>query len=118
MKLKSELYRQEQSEIIQKIYNILELDEDYSTTLYELDHNQEKQKKIMNLIPDIRKYFSFSYINGVREPEKTKRPWLSIIKQLLQLEYKIYFSDYRISIDNNNTKVRTKKYIFLQKTSN
>lgn len=83
MKLKSELYEKEQEELSSKIISILELDSENSTTLYELDNNEEKQKQIMELIPDIRKYFNYACIMGAREPEKTHRPYLSIIKHLL-----------------------------------
>ena len=36
----------------------------------------------MDLIPDIRKYFSFNNRKAVGEPERIKRPWLSIIKPI------------------------------------
>lgn len=62
MKLKSELYKTEQYKICDKIIDILELDNDKSITLYELDNDKVKQQKIIDLIPDIRKYFSFTNI--------------------------------------------------------
>ena len=46
MNLKSILYREEQEEIIEKIIDILQLDENYSITLYDLDNDNEKQSKI------------------------------------------------------------------------
>lgn len=49
MRLKSELYKKEQTEIINNIIEILDLDNEKSTTLYELDNNKEKQNKIMEL---------------------------------------------------------------------
>ena len=55
MRLKSELYKKEQEEIIDKICNILDLENRNTYTLYELDNNVEIQKKIMELIPEIRK---------------------------------------------------------------
>jgi len=113
MKLKSELYEKEQDEILKKIITILELDDDNSITLYELDTNKEKQERILELIPEIRKYFSYACMKGVREPEKVKRPYLSIIKHIAKLKYNIYNSDFRISI--NNEKIRTTKYIFFIK---
>jgi hypothetical protein len=58
MRLKSQLYKKEQRDIIDKIINIMGLDDENSVTLYELDNNDEKQKKILDLIPEIRKYFS------------------------------------------------------------
>ena len=38
----------------------------------------------MELIPEIKKYYSFNGIKAIREPNKIKRPWLSIIKYLIQ----------------------------------
>ena len=55
-------------------------------------------KKIIELIPDIRKYFSFNSIKAVGEPHKIKRPWLSIIKQITKLKYTITAKDHRIKI--------------------
>ena len=82
MRLKSELYKKEQDEIIDKICNILDLENKNIYTLYELDNNKEIQNQLMELIPEIRKWFSFNNMKAVGEPEKIKRPWLSIIKFL------------------------------------
>ena len=83
MRLKSELYKKEQEEIVDKIISILDLENKTEYTLYELDKNEEIQKKIMELIPEIRKYYAFNNMKSVGEPNKRKRPWLSIIKNLL-----------------------------------
>ena len=45
MRLKSELYKKEQDEIIEKIVNILDFKNKTEYTLYELDKNEEIQKK-------------------------------------------------------------------------
>ena len=84
MRLKSELYKKEQEEIVDKIIKILDLENKTEYTLYELDKNGEIQKQIMELIPKIRKYYSFNGIKAVGEPNKVKRPWLSIIKHLIK----------------------------------
>lgn len=110
MKLKSELYKKEQKQIIQQIMDILELDENNSITLYELDNDEEKKKNIMDLVPKIRTYFSFSDIKGASNPSLLKRPWLSIIRQLTKEDYKIISNDVRIKINENT--IRTKNYIF------
>ena len=60
MRLKSELYKTEQNEIIDKIITILDLGNKNIYTLYELDNTLEIQTKIMDLIPEIRKSFSFN----------------------------------------------------------
>ena len=85
MRLKSELYKKEQEEVIGKIISILDLTNKNTYTLYELDKNEEIQNKIIELIPEIRKWFSFNGLKAVGEPSKIKRPWLSIIKNLLHL---------------------------------
>ena len=113
MKLKSELYKIEQYEICDKIIDILELDNDKSITLYELDNDKVKQQKILDLISDIRKYFSFGSIVGASEPENTKRPWLSIIRHITKIKYQLIYGDYTKKI--NDTRIRTKRYIFLLK---
>ena len=91
MRTKKEVYGKDQEEIIDKIINIVfpYENEKKEITLYELDNDKEKQEEIMKLIPDIRKYFACNNIKAVGEPEKIKRPWLSIIKQLTKTKYKI-----------------------------
>ena len=106
MRLKSELYKKEQEEIVDKIVGILDLENKNYYTLYELDNNEEIQKKIMELIPEIRKWYSFNGMKAVGEPEKIKRPWLSIIKQLIKSKYNM------VSIDHHFTE--NKKYIHTQ----
>lgn len=111
MRLKSELYPEEQTQIRQKVINILELDESNSTTLYELDNNKEKQTKLMALIPSIRKFFSFSDMIGVSEPDKVERPWLSIIKHMTRQDYEMLKCDYRFRHSELGI-IRTKRYVF------
>ena len=45
MKLKSILYKKEQDELVDKIINILELDNENSIILYNLDNDKQKQEK-------------------------------------------------------------------------
>ena len=51
MRLKSELYKKEQEDIVDKIILILDLKNKNTYTLYELDNNENIQKQIMDLIP-------------------------------------------------------------------
>ena len=110
MRLKSELYKKEQHEIIEKIITILDLKNKNTYTLYELDKNEEIQNKIMELMPKIRKWFSFNGIKAVGEPEKIKRPWLSIIKHLIKSKYKIESKDFQFT--ENGKHIRTHIYNF------
>ena len=50
MRLKSELYKSEQIQIMNQIIDILQLDNDNGFILYELDNNIDKQTKIMNFV--------------------------------------------------------------------
>lgn len=101
MRLKSELYKKEQEQVIDKIISILDLQNKNTYTLYELDTNKDIQNKIMELIPEIRKWFSFNGIKAVGEPSKIKRPWLSIIKHLLKKKYNIKSKDFQFTENGN-----------------
>jgi len=114
MKLKSILYKKEQDEIINNIIDILVLDNNNSIILYELDNDKIKQDKILELIPDIRKYFSFTSVIGASEPDKAKRPYVSIIRQFTKNKFTMISSDFKLKIDSDNI-IRTKKYTFIKK---
>ena len=110
MRLKSELYKTEQEEIIDKIITILDLENKNTYTLYELDQNKEIQTKIMELIPEIRKWYSCNNIKAVREPEQIKRPWLSIIKHLVKPKYRIENNEHQFKV--NEKWIKSPMYIF------
>ena len=110
MRLKSELYKKEQEDVIEKIISILDLTNKNTYTLYELDKNVEIQQKIMELIPEIRKWFSFNNMKAVGEPSKRKRPWLSIIKQLTKTKYQLESKDFQFT--ENGKHIRTHIYLF------
>jgi len=111
MRLKSELYKKEQEEIVDKIIAILDLENKKTYTLYELDNNKEIQKQIMELIPEIRKWFSFNGMKAVGDPDKIKRPWLSIIKHLIKTKYNMVSKDFQFTLDGKY--IRTHIYSFV-----
>ena len=112
MRLKSELYKKEQEEIVDKIIEILDLENNNIINLCDLDEDNDKQKQIMELIPELRKYYSFNGIKAVGEPTKIKRPWLSIIKHLIKEKYNLESKEYRFFDKKENKYLRTQKYIF------
>lgn len=114
MKYKSALYEKEQNELIEKIINILDLNENNQITLYELERDENKIKQIMDLTPELRKYFSFGKIQGLESPEKMKRPWLSIIRQITKSKYIMERKDYQIN-KGKNVVIRTIMYTFTKK---
>ena len=91
----------------------MDLENKNTYTLYELDKNEEIQNKILELIPEIRKWFSFNGIKAVGEPNKIKRPWLSIIKQLTKTKYNMASLDYHFT--ENGKHIRTRVYSFIKK---
>jgi hypothetical protein len=104
--------KKEQEEIVDKIATILDLENKTEYTLYELDKNKEIQKQIMELIPEIRKLYSFNNMKAVGEPSKIKKPWLSIIKNLTKEKYNLESKEYRFFNEKENKYLRTQKYIF------
>lgn len=69
----------------------------------------------MKLLPKVRKYFSYSYINNLLNPEKAKRPWLSMIRQLAKIKYNMVSSDYRIK--QQGKKILEQNNMFLVKNN-
>ena len=52
--------------------------------------------------------------NNLLNPEKAKRPWLSMIRQLTKIKYNMVSSDYRIK-QQGKKDIRTKQYVFSEK---
>ena len=97
-----------------KIINILELDKNNSITLYELDNDIIKQEKILNMLPEIKKYFKCNCVKSLLSPEKVKRVYLSLIRYITKLEYNMISTQFLIRNDKNV--IRTMKYIFIKKS--
>ena len=83
MRLKNELYDDEQSKIKKELRDILELNNKNGFILYHIDNDDELKSKIMKLLPKIRTFFSMSKITAISTPEKIKRPYISIIRHML-----------------------------------
>jgi methionyl-tRNA synthetase len=64
MRFKSELYKEQQLELSNKIIDILELDEYGCIILYKLDNDNAKTDKIMSLVENANKYYD------------EQRPWI------------------------------------------
>lgn len=109
----SDKYQNEREEICNKIITILELKEDNTFLLYELDDNIEKQNKILELKEEIQKYFACSTISSFKPNFECKRPYLNIIRSILRKQnYKFIGNDYTIKI--NNIPKKTIKYIIFR----
>jgi hypothetical protein len=113
MSPKSVLYKDEQEKLADKIIEILELDEDNSITLYELDRDPDKQEKIMELAPEVRTFFTYTCIMGVKQD--LKRSWLSVMKHVTKVKYKLISSEVRFQVGDK--KIKTVRYYFMEKTN-
>ena len=87
MRLKSELYATEQRQLCDRVIEILGLDDQSSCWLPDLDSDKDQQTKLLELIPDIRRYFAYNSIGGADTPTEVKRPWLSIAKGVTKPYY-------------------------------
>lgn len=110
---KSVKFQKEQIELISNLYNLLPLDNTNSFILYTLEQNTECQRQIIDLVPNIKKYFNINNIHGVKNTEKSKRPWICIIRSILKQSYDIFITECSIKI--NEKTIRTRKYTFIQK---
>jgi hypothetical protein len=97
----SEKYQKEREEICNKIITILELKEDNTILLCDLDEDVEKQNKILDLKEEIQKYFACSTISSFKPNFECKRPYLNIIRGILRKQnYTFIGNDFTIKIDN------------------
>jgi hypothetical protein len=113
MSKKSELYKDKQLDIINKIINILDL-KDNCFVMHHMDKDTDKQQEIMDLVPDIKKYFAINNISGIQN-QFCERPWLSIAKSLLRKHnYTLLYIPCTTKVDNKT--VRTSKYMITKKS--
>ena len=109
----SEKYQNEREEICNKIITILELTEDNTFLLCELDENIEKQNKLLELKEEIQKYFACSTISSFKPNFECKRPYLNIIRSILRKQnYTFIGNDYTIKL--NNIPKKTIKYLIFR----
>jgi hypothetical protein len=106
----SEKYQTEREDVCNKLINILNLGEDKSFLLSDLDEDEEKQNQIIDMKEEIQKYFSCFNISAFKPNFNCKRPYLSIVRSILRKQnYNIENSDFWIKYENGFLK-RTIKY--------
>ena len=105
-----EMYEEEREETVRRMIEILDLDEENSFYLNEIDADTEKQDKIMTLKPAVKKYYSTGEI-AFRPDKDVKRPYLLLIRGLLRVhKYKIINKPKSI-LREDNTRMATMQYI-------
>ena len=103
-------YTKERQELLDKMFSILGINENNNKfLLHELDNDEKKQQDILNLEPEIKKYFICSKWNCFKDPE-IKRKYLSFIKNVFKtMNYEV-ISVRRLVKNNNEDKFRDTIY--------
>ena len=79
-------YKKEQEELVNKLLEILPL-EDNGFTLYEMDNEKDRQDKILALTEDIKKYFVYRNIGVIKNKHNSKRIWLPLCRCVLRKSF-------------------------------
>lgn len=111
---KSEKFKDERKQLLQKILNILEINENNKMlSQKKLDEETNKHTQIIALVDDIKKYFTYSrwtyFSNKKRE---FKRDYLSLVRAIFkEMNVKMTSSTLVTKTDDNKAKCET-FYIF------
>lgn len=107
---KSILFVKERKEVCDKMLKILQLNDDNAFILCKLEDDEDKQKQIMDLADDIRKFYVGSDVASLRVGSTLKRKYLNIIRYLLkQNGYNLKSINYRYPVEKGLYK-NTRKY--------
>jgi len=100
-------YTKERQEVLNKMFQILGINENSNTfLLHELDSNIDKQNKILELEPEIKKYFICGSWNCFKD-SSIKRRYLSFIKNTMKnMGLKIMITTNVIKNDDSTSKRR------------
>lgn len=108
-------YTKERHDVLTKMFSILGINENNNTfLLHELDANIDKQNLILELEPDIKKYFICGTWSCFKDPDM-KRRYLSFIKNMMKdMGYKL-FSVRKFLKSDDNTSYRDTVYNVIKK---
>lgn len=78
-------YINERKAITKKLLELLHIDNSNKMfNSYDLDHNEETQKAILDMIPNIERYFTVAGWSYYRKNNNQTRPYISVIKSVLK----------------------------------
>jgi hypothetical protein len=105
----SDKFQNEREQICEKLISIIELDDNNSFLLSDLDDNVDKQNKILEMKSEIQQYFACSTISSFKPNFECKRPYLNILRSILRKQgYTFIGNDYTIKV--NGVPMKTIKY--------
>jgi hypothetical protein len=112
-KIKSIKYKDQQIEILSKIYNIIGLDENKrSFYTHEIEYDENKRKEIEDLHEDITNYFSSSYWYCSNNKKKVNKLYISLIRNILK-KMSIKYNSQSCKIKINNKYINSTQYTLL-----
>ena len=110
----SSKYPEQRAAICQQIVSILDLNEEQGFLLCDLDADLEKQRQLLELKDEIKKYFACSTISSFKPNFECKRPYLNLVRSILRQEgYTITCHDIEMKLSDGVYK-RTMKYKVLK----
>jgi len=107
----NEKYVKEREDVCNKIIAALDLDENKTFVLHELDTNEEKQNNIMRIKDEAQQYFACSNVAAYKPNAVCKRPYLSVVRSILRKQGYIFIgNDYTIK----ESKIKTIRYFIFR----
>jgi len=110
----SEKYPKEREDICNRLLEILDLKEDNTFLLCDLDEDTLKQEKILAMKEEIHKYFASSEITVLKPNFKCNRPYLNMIRCLFRAQGYTFVSNDRYKKTENGESKRTVKYFIFR----
>ena len=108
-----EKYQLEREDICARLISILQLDNNNSFLLCNLDDNIEKQQQILEMKDEIQKYFACSTISSFNPGFECKRPYLNIVRSILRKQDYVFDCGTTFTkIENGVYKTSTKYKVF------
>lgn len=111
---KADKYRIDRDNITTQIREILQLDKDNAFYLYELENDEEKQRQIMALTPQIKIYFPAANWNRVNVNNNV-RPYLAIIRNVFKKQGYLFVNNRANYTKETGEKVLTSRYFIIKK---
>jgi hypothetical protein len=111
---KSKVYADQQKKVLQNLYDIIGInDENKTFLLYDLDHDPEKQARIMALKEDIRRYFFASNSRLFQKEDiLPTRPYILVIRSIFKhMKVPYVMTSMKVKIDDKW--VATRRYVLL-----
>lgn len=106
----SERFKTEREHICNELIKILELGENNTFLLSELDANIEKQEKILAMSSEISKFFCIGKMFALKGT--TKRDYLNMVRSTLKQQGYV-FINHDFNYKENNIQKKTVQYLIL-----